>query len=159
MEHDNIFEELRQHPFVANLEERYLQELVDCASHVTMKEGAMAIREGEVANSFYLIRSGRLSLELDARPRGSVRIQTVGSGDVLGWSWLISPYRWHFSARVVAEMAAICLNGECLRKKCAEDHDFGYVLLERLAKVMEYRLEATRRQLVDVFTTVPEAQP
>ena len=82
----------------------------------------------------------------------------MGPGDVLGWSWLISPFRWHFNALAVAEVRAVTLDGECLRKKCEQDHDFGYEMLSRFSHVMERRLEATRMQLLDLYTIPPGAQ-
>ena len=157
MQTENLTEILRQHPFLAGLSEPHMQVLIGCASNVRFAEGAPLIHEGEVANKFYLVRTGRIALETDVNARGKIRIQTVGPGDVLGWSWLISPYRWHFNALAVAEVRAVALDGECLRKKCEQDHDFGYEMLSRLSHVMERRLEATRMQLLDLYTTSPGA--
>lgn len=142
---------LRQHPFLAGLTEDHMHTLVGCASNVRFDEGASVIREGEIAHSLFLIRSGRIALEIDVPGKGAIRIQTVGPGQVLGWSWLISPYRWHFSSVAVVETKAIALDGECLRNKCESDKEFGYDMLQRLAQVMERRLEATRLQLLDMY--------
>ena len=157
MQTENLTDILRQHPFLAGLSESHMQVLVGCASNVRFAEGAPLIHEGEVANKFYLVRAGRIALETDVNARGKIRIQTVGPGDVLGWSWLISPYRWHFNALAVADVRAVALDGECLRKKCEDDHDFGYEMLSRFSQVMERRLEATRMQLLDLYTTSPGA--
>jgi len=155
MQTENLSEILRQHPFIAGLSDAHMQILVGCASNVRFTEGAPLIREGEIANKFFLIRTGRVGLETDLNARGQIRIQTVGPGDVLGWSWLISPYRWHFNGIAASEVRAIALDGECLRNKCEHDHDFGYQMLSRLAHVVERRLEATRMQLLDLYTTSP----
>jgi CRP/FNR family transcriptional regulator, cyclic AMP receptor protein len=80
-----------------------------------------------------------------------VIIQTVGSGDVLGWSWLIPPYRWRFDARTVERTRAIALNGQCLRTKCDDSPRLGYELLKRVTSVFAERLLATRLQLLDVY--------
>ena len=151
METDDLTGLLRQHPFLAGISDEHMQTLVGCASNVRFPEGAYIIREGELANKFYLIRSGRVALEIDVAGRGSLRIQTTGPGEILGWSWLISPYRWHFSGVAVLETRAIALDGECLRNKCERDPAFGYDMLQRLAQVMESRLEATRLQLIDMY--------
>jgi len=157
MQTENLSEILRQHPFIAGLSDAHLQVLAGCASNVRFPEGTSLLREGEVANKFFLIRTGRVGLETDVNARGKIRIQTVGPGDVLGWSWLISPFRWHFNGVAVTEVRAIALDGECLRKKCDQDHDFGYEMLSRLSHIMERRLEATRMQLLDLYTTTPGA--
>jgi CRP/FNR family cyclic AMP-dependent transcriptional regulator len=157
MQTENLTEILRQHPFLAGLSEAHMQVLIGCASNVRFAEGAPLIHEGQIANKFFLVRAGRIALETDVNARGKIRIQTVGPGDVLGWSWLISPFRWHFNALAVAEVRAVALDGECLRKKCEQDRDFGYEMLSRFSRVMERRLEATRMQLLDLYTTSPGA--
>jgi CRP-like cAMP-binding protein len=157
MEKENLTEILRQHPFLHNVAEEHMQTIVGCASNVRFAEGAYLIREGEIANKFFLIRSGRVALEIDVSGRGGLRIQTVGPGEVLGWSWLISPYRWHFNGVAVMDTRVIALDAECLRNKCENDKHFGYEMLKRLAVVMEKRLEATRIQLLDLYGTTAGA--
>lgn len=155
MQTEDLTEILRQHPFLAQLTDKYMENLVGCASNVRFDEGSYLIHEGQLANTFFLIRTGRVALEIDVEPRGTLRIQTVGHGEVLGWSWLISPFRWHFSGVAVADVRAVALDGECLRNKCENDHDFGYEMLKRLSQVMERRLEATRLQLLDLYGETP----
>ncbi|HEX9657403.1 MAG TPA: cyclic nucleotide-binding domain-containing protein [Bacteroidota bacterium] len=147
---------LRQHPFLADLPEQHITTLIGCASNVHFAEGSQLLREGELADKFYLIRTGRVALEIDLSERGQLRIQTVGSGEVLGWSWLISPFRWHFTGVAVTDVRGVALDGKCLRLKSENDHDFGYEMLKRLAIVMERRLEATRLQIIDVYGSTPE---
>ena len=142
---------LGEHPFFSGLEEPYLQLFVDCASNVRFNAGETIFREGEDADKFYLIRQGKVALETSAPQRGSVIIQTLGEGEVLGWSWLVAPYRWRFLARATELTRAIALDGKCLRGKCEEDHDLGYELMKRFALVIAERLEATRFQLLDVY--------
>lgn len=155
MKTEDLSEILHQHPFLMDMADAHIQTLLGCATNIHVPEGSYLIHEGQVANKFYLVRTGRLRLEMDVPPRGTIRIQTVGPGEVLGWSWLIQPYRWRFSACAVAEVRALALDGECLRNKCASDHSFGYEMLWRLSRVMERRLEATRLQLVDLFVQAP----
>jgi CRP/FNR family cyclic AMP-dependent transcriptional regulator len=150
---ENLTGMLRLHPFLAGLAEHHMEVIVGCASNVRFAEGSRVIHEGQIANKFYLVRTGRVALETDVNARGPLRIATVGPGEVLGWSWLISPYRWHFTGLAVADVAAIALDGDCLRTKCEKDHDFGFEMLRRMSQVMERRLEATRLQLMDVYGT------
>ena len=78
-------------------------------------------------------------------------IQSLKEGEVLGWSWMIPPYKWHFDARAFDLTRAIALDGACLREKCEEDHDLGYELMSRFALIIAQRLEATRLQLMDIY--------
>lgn len=142
---------LAAHPFFQNLDPRHLRLIVSCASNVRFEAGQFIFREGEAANHFYLLRHGTVQLEIFVPERGPLVIQTLGEGEVLGWSWLFPPYRWHFDARAVTLVRAIALDGQCLRTKCEEDHDLGYELVKRFAHVIMQRLQATRLQLLDVY--------
>ena len=139
------------HPFFKELKPQYLQLITGCASNVRFNAGTYMLREGAEASPFYLIRHGKVALEISAAQRGHITIETIEAGEVLGWSWLFPPYRWHFSARVVEPVRAIALDGTCLRAKGEEDHDLGYELMKRVAHIMMERLQATRMQLLDVY--------
>jgi len=142
---------LADHPFARGLSDKHLELLTGCASNVRFEAGQEVFREGEEANEFYLIREGKMSVELFAPERGSVNILTLGEGDVLGWSWLVPPYRWRFDARAIEPTRAIALDGKCLREKAERDSELGYELLKRMAHIMEERLHATRLQLLNVY--------
>jgi CRP/FNR family transcriptional regulator, cyclic AMP receptor protein len=142
---------LAGHAFFKDLEEKYLDLLVGCASNVRFEAGEFVFRQGTEASQFYLIRQGAVSLEMFAAGRGAVTIQTLGAGEILGWSWLIPPYRWMFDARASELTRAIALDGKCLRNKSEQDHDLGYELLKRFAQVVGERLDATRLQLLNVY--------
>jgi len=142
---------LAAHPFFQGMEEPYRELFVDCASNVRFEAGQVIFREGEEANQFYVIRHGRVAVEISTPERGPVIIQSLGEGDVLGWSWMMPPYRWHFDARAVELTRAIALDGRCLRERSESDHDLGFQLMKRAAHIMEERFQATRLQLLDVY--------
>lgn len=141
---------LEQHPFLQGLRSEHLDLLAGCASNVVYKPGEYIIREGRDANQFYIVRSGHVSIETYAPGKGAIQIQTVSEGDILGWSWLIPPYKWSFDVRVIDLTRVIALDAACLRKKCEDDHDFGFEILSRFANVIVQRLRATHLQLVDL---------
>ena len=128
-----------------------MQLITGCASNERYKSGDYIFREGEQAEHFYIIRHGKVALETFAAQHGKIIIETIEDGEVLGWSWLFPPYRWHFSARAMKETRVIALDGACLRAKGQADHDLGYELVTRVARIMMERLQATRMQLLDVY--------
>jgi CRP/FNR family transcriptional regulator, cyclic AMP receptor protein len=145
---ETLFE---QHPFFQGFALDDLELLAGCASNVAFDAGQYIAREGDDANEFYLIRHGKVSLEISSPGRQKVTVQTLGEGEVLGWSWLVPPYRWQFDARAVELTRAIALDGQCLRGKCEEDPRLGYELMKRIAPIIVQRLQATRLQLLDVY--------
>jgi len=142
---------LANHPFARGLNDRHVELLVGCASNIRFETGQLVFREGEEAKQFYLIREGKVAIEVFASERGPINILTLGQGEVLGWSWLVAPYRWRFDAHAIESTRAIALDGKCLREKSERDHDLGYELLKRIAHTMEERLQATRLQLLNVY--------
>ncbi len=142
---------LQQHSFLSDLEDRHVHTLVGCAANQRFGSGEYLFREGENADFFYLIRSGQIALEMHVPQRGGLRIETLSEGDVLGWSWLIAPYRWRFDAKAVTPVLVLALDGRCLRTKCEEDHDLGYQLLKRFSALIGQRLESPRLQLMDIY--------
>ena len=129
----------------------YLQLLVGCASNARFEVGQFLPRQGQEANEFYLIRQGKVALEVHFPERGSVNIQTPGEGEILGWSWLVRPHQWKFDARAVELTRALALEGSCLRKKCEADYRLGYELLKRFSQVIVERLESVQIQLLDLY--------
>jgi CRP/FNR family transcriptional regulator, cyclic AMP receptor protein len=142
---------LAQHPFFEGFSPEYRELLVGCASNVVLQPGTYLFREGQEASQFYLIRQGKVALEVYPPQGPSLVIQTVEEGEILGWSWLIPPYKWGFDARAVNLVRAVALDGTCLRHKCEENHDLGYEFLKRFAYIIDQRLQATRLQLLDVY--------
>lgn len=138
-------------PFFEGMERRLLQELAACAANVRIDAGHYIFREGEDANHFYVIREGKVAVMMMTPTRGAVTIQTLESGDILGWSWLVEPHRWRFDARALEPTKAVALNGTCLREQCAADDKLGHELFRRFAGVIAKRLEAARLQLLDVY--------
>jgi CRP-like cAMP-binding protein len=125
--------------------------VVGCASNVRFEAGEYLCQEGQEANRFYLIRRGRVALEYHAPGRGTVTVMTVKEGDVLGFSWLLPPYRWMSDGRALELTRAIAFDGACLREKCDEDPRLGYDLMQRVARVMVHRLKSARVQILDVY--------
>jgi CRP/FNR family cyclic AMP-dependent transcriptional regulator len=138
-------------PIFTGLEQPDLETIARCSTTAGFEEGEYVFREGQPADVFYLLRRGAVVLETFVPARGPVRLTTIHEGDVLGWSWLFAPYRWHFDARALEPVRAVAFDGACLRDKCRDDHDLGFELLQRFAEVIVSRLQASRLQLLDVY--------
>ena len=145
---------LRDHPFLKDLEPEYLTLLAGCAMNVRFGEGSFLFREGEAADRCFLIREGKLALEIAAPGRGSIIVQTLGAGHVAGFSWLLEPHQWQFDGRAVEPVHAVALDGTCLSGKCADDPRLGFELTQLFARLAIQRLQATRLQLLDVYGNV-----
>jgi len=150
---DSLERILKDHPFVKNLSPDHIQLIVGCAKNIVFEPGRFLFKEDEDASEFYIIRTGKVALEIYTPEYGPITIQTLGNGEVLGWSWLVPPYEWRFDCRAVELTRAIALDGKCLRGKCEQEPKLGYELMKRLSSVFEGRLYAMRLQLLDIYSS------
>ncbi len=148
---DSLVADLANQPYLAGLTPEYVELLAGCATHVIWSAGETICTEGAPANSFYLIYHGKVAIEVDVPGPGVVTIETLDAGDVLGWSWLFPPFRWHFDVRATELTRMIEINASCLRAKIEEDHDFGFEMMRRFAQTIIERLQSTRLQLLDMY--------
>jgi CRP-like cAMP-binding protein len=142
-----LLEEIAAHPFMRGLKVKHLDLLTECAMRTDFQKNQIIFREGDLANRFYLIQSGRVLLESRVGGEGPVLVQEIGGDDVLGWSWLFPPYYWHFDARAAEATKAIFFYGTRLRTQCEENLEFGHELLRRMAMMAIRRLQSSREQL------------
>lgn len=143
---------LAEHRFFRGLGDETLELVAGCAKNARFDRDDYLFERDQEANDFFLLRHGHVALEMDVE-YGPRVVSTMGPGEILGWSWLIPPYAWHFSARAVELTRVLAIDGACLREKCEADHDLGYELLKRFAHDLESRLDRAWLQMVDVYGT------
>jgi len=142
---------VREHAFFAELDEGFCRLVCGCAKNARFDAGQYLFHEGDPADVFYLLRNGRVALEIAAPERGPITFQTVVAGEIVGVSWLIPPYRWTYDAKALELVRAIAMDATCLRQKCEDDHDLGYEMMKRFVPMLVERLQATRLQILDVY--------
>ena len=148
-------EVLGSQPFFAGLNAGAMRLIAGCASNVHFAEGEFLFEEGHEADQFWVIRRGRVAMQMESPGQGAIVTDTMDEGEVVGWSWLVPPYRFFADGRAVTPVSATALDGACLRGKCEADPELGYQLLKRVTSVMYQRLQSTRIRLLDLYGTEP----
>ena len=149
MTNSPIEQSLSTHPFFAGLSPEVIGFLTRCASEQQIQPGEVLFRQGERARQFYLIRNGRIVIEIPAITGPTLQVQSLGADQILGWSWLIPPYKWNFQARAEVPTTLLVFDGDAVRDHCEAESNFGYPLLKRFAALMAERLEVARQKLMD----------
>ena len=142
---------LAEHPFFAGLDDSTVSMLVGCAANVHFRAGEYLFHEGDPADRFFVVRRGRVALDVHVPGQAARVVDTLDEGEVVGWSWLVPPYHWFFDARAVQEVSAVVVDASCLRSKCDQDPALGYALMQRVAGVMYQRLQSARVRLLDLY--------
>ena len=140
---------VREHPFYSGMKEEFLELISGCAKNVRFEAGQYMFNEGQPADQFYLLRSGRVALQINT-PERTVTVQTMGEDEIVGASWLVPPHRWGFDAKALELTRAIAMDAACLRGKCEGDHDLGYEMMKRFMPILIQRLHATRLRILDL---------
>lgn len=144
---------LKGFPFFKNFEETHLQKVLENAVVIQYEPSQTIIRTGEMANSFFIILNGLVNVGIISHNK-FISIQTLKTGNLLGWSWIIPPFRWRFDAIALERTRILMLDGTYIRNLCEQNHDLGYELMKRLATVLAGRLESTRSELIERRTHI-----
>jgi len=149
MNNQSIIEYLSTHVFFSELKTEFVEFLSKNAKTLEIKKGDVLFQLGERADKFYIIRHGCVSVEVPALMGPTVEIQSLCTDQVLGWSWLIPPYQWHFQARAGEDSVLLEFDGASILARCEQDPEFGYQLLKRFASLMSERLDRSRQKMMD----------
>ena len=142
---------LSVHPLFSELSPENQELLCGCVQERAFDPHEMILKSNAPADAFHMIREGQVSLQVHAPHRPPLIIQTLGPDEVLGWSWMIPPYEWHFDAVAQTPVSTFELDARCVRGRCETDPSFGYMLSQCFSHIMLERLNATRLQLLDVY--------
>ena len=149
MNDQSTLEYLSAHKFFSELSDDVLKFLCECSSTREIKKDQILFRQGENADKFYVLRNGCISIQMPAIMGPTLDIQTLGKDQVLGWSWLISPYKWNFQTKAEEDSELLQFDGTAILARCEQDPKFGYDLLKKFAELMSVRLNAARHKMMD----------
>src|SRR4051794_29060582 len=131
-----IAELLTEVPALATLAPAHRDTIAGCARNKVFRDGEEIMRAGGPADAFHVIREGAVALETFVPRGGPVIVETLHDGDLLGWSWLVPPYRVAFDCLAVGVTHTFEFDGACLRGKCDADRALGYAWVKLGAGVM-----------------------
>ncbi|WP_328335670.1 MULTISPECIES: Crp/Fnr family transcriptional regulator [unclassified Streptomyces] len=127
------------------------ERLREVASDVSFTGGTRIFEEGRRADRFWVVRSGRVTLDLHVPGRQAAVVDAVGPGELLGWSWLFPPYVWHLGAQAVRTVEAEQYDATVVRALCEADPVFGRAMYRSVAEVVAARLRGSRTRLLDLY--------
>jgi CRP/FNR family transcriptional regulator, cyclic AMP receptor protein len=149
MSNPSTTEYLSAHEFFSEFSDDLLKFLCKCSSSCEVKNGQILFRQGENADKFYIVRSGRISIQIPAIMGPALEIQTLDKDQVLGWSWLISPYKWNFQTKAEEDSELLQFDGAAILARCEQEPKLGYELLKKFAALMSVGLNAARQKMMD----------
>ncbi|MEV6020199.1 MULTISPECIES: cyclic nucleotide-binding domain-containing protein [unclassified Streptomyces] len=135
----------------AALEPVHRERLMGLAREVSFEAGARLFEEGSRADRFWIVRTGTVALDLHVPGRRPDVIETLGHGELIGWSWHFPPYIWHLGAEAMSPVRTWEFDAEAVRALCDGDPEFGRAVAIWVGKVVAQRLHASRVRLLDLY--------
>lgn len=151
MKTEYVEKAVAQHKFLEGLEPRWLEKIAACSTVAQFAPGKPIFKQGDPAENFYLITRGRVAVGLESAGKGTLLVETLNVGEVLGWSWLVPPHQWRFNAVAASVTHAVVVNGKELTRLCEEDHGLGYEIMKRFLGVIAARLEMANVQILETI--------
>lgn len=142
---------LKSNPVFHSFPDAFIDELNECAWEMEFEADQYLFWTGQEAKYMYILRDGAVSLQAYTPEKGPITIETLGNGDIVGWSWLFPPYKWHLDAKAEKPTHAMVLDGRCIEGKCVANHELGYHLMKCINRIMLDRLIATRLRMIDIY--------
>ena len=141
--------------FLKGLPPESLEIFNGCSTNCSFTEHQLIFATGQQADYFYILRSGEVGLVVPWE-HGAIEVQKLQKGDILGWSWMLPPYKWVMQARALSKVDAVKVDAKRLREIFASRSDFEGDVLKRLMPMVIQRLNALQFQLVDVYKAKTE---
>ncbi|WP_223837573.1 cyclic nucleotide-binding domain-containing protein [Streptomyces venezuelae] len=126
---------------------------------VTFPAGTRIFKERQRAEKFWIIECGTVDLDIHVPGHKDAVIDTLGYGELLGWSWMFRPYTWHLGATASREVRALEFDAAAVRELCQEDSAVGRSVSTAVAAVIADRLDSARTRLLDLFAPYGSGTP
>lgn len=148
----SIIQLLRDHPLFEGLPDSYLYLIADCSEEKVFNKSSYLFHYQQPAQKFFLMLEGQAVLLSHLPMGGLTTLETITAPNVAGWSWLIPPYRWHYSLKASQDTRCLVIHTESLKAKMEADKSFSVDMYQRFMVVVVGRLQASRLQTMDIYS-------
>lgn len=149
---ESIVQVLAEAPVFSGMSQDFLTRLAKNAHEIEVESGTLLFRGGAPADHFFLLLEGGVSIEIPAVAGPTLQVQRLTPVRVLGWSWLLPPFKWTFNARTTSESRLLEFDGRAVLAQCEQDPAFGYEVIKRFSGLMAERLDAAHRKMMDQWS-------
>jgi len=143
---------LTEAPAFSGLSDEYARRLAGHGEALEIGNGELLFRSGEPARHFFVLVDGEISIEVPAVTGPTLQVQRLNPVRVLGWSWLLPPFKWSFNAKAERDSKVIRFDGEAVLAACESDPAFGYEVIKRFSGLMAERLDAAHKKMMEQWS-------
>lgn len=153
--------ELRRMVILGFLRDGMLEKLVPIIERVHYDEQEYIFRQGDMAEKFYMLNRGKVLLEQSISEKMTVSIESIRTGYSIGWSSLLTggvePYSRYTSNAICTEPSELfVVKSDELNNLMDEDREMGYLIGQRLIRVIARRLRHRTEQFLRIIRQHPD---
>ncbi len=146
-----VCQQIQESALGIGLDSAQIELLAGLATPEHCQAGTVLFKEASAADDLSIVCRGSVALDMHVPLRGNIRILTLGSGDLLGWSALVGDSIMTATATVLEDTELLDIPGPALRELCDDDPTLGYAVMTLVARALAQRLHGTRLQMLDLF--------
>ena len=133
--------ELKEVPFFAELGSNSLVKLIPALQAVSYPKGAQIVKQGDVGDSFYIIKSGNVGVLLERPGKSSIAIAKLGANEGFGEMALLTDETRSATVTALTDVATWRLEKDAFREILSENISltmyFSRLLTQRLRSLQE----------------------
>ncbi|GAA3019900.1 Crp/Fnr family transcriptional regulator [Streptomyces fulvorobeus] len=136
---------------ITSLPSAHREHLLSLGNDVRFPAAQRLFVEHTAADRFWILKTGAVTLDAQLPQRRRAEIETLGSGELVGVSWLFPPFEWELGAETLSPVRAHEFDASQVRSLCQSDPAFGFAVSQWVGRVLTRRLHATRGRLLDLY--------
>ena len=133
------------------LSKEHREQLMSLAREVSFEIDERIFNEGGKADRFWIIHTGTVALDLHVPGRRAAVVDTLGAGELLGWSWFVPPHHWDLGAQASSPVRAYEFDATVVRELCGKNPELQHEMCTYVAGVIAARLRSARVRLLDLY--------
>ncbi|HEY33692.1 MAG TPA: hybrid sensor histidine kinase/response regulator [Dehalococcoidia bacterium] len=138
------------------LSEAQIDRLMELCREDECEPGAYIFNEGEGSHAMYVVKEGKVALEMlvriGTRTKRQAVIDVIGRGEVFGWSAISDKPVRSMSALCTAGAKLLAFDGEEIRRLFDEDTGMARNVMDEVINLVENRLSNTKQTLAHVLS-------
>jgi len=135
-----------------------IDKILPITESLKFDEGEVVFREGESAEIFYMVRRGKILLEQRISEKITISMGTVKPGYAFGWSAMLGGTTYTSDAVCAERSDIFSINGIELTRLLDKDHSMGYMMTQRVLRIIKKRLEIRTEQFLRAIKDHPDIQ-
>ena len=151
-------EDFKKIDLLQHLSDDALQKILPLAKRLELNHGDVIFKEGEKADTFFLLKRGKVLLEVDISDIISISLGSVKPGFSFGWSALINDSTYTSGAICTEPCEILTVAGKKFQELLKKDHTIGYHIMTGLVHIIRNRLARRTEQFLKVMAKHPDIE-